>query len=48
MANNKRPAFLTMTVDGGQWSALYPNFLTPWDRAPVYSENEVELAPKPI
>jgi len=48
MADNKRPAFLTLTVDQGKWSASYPSLPTRWERAPVYSGQEVGLAPKPI
>lgn len=31
MANNKRPAFLSLTVDRGKWSASYPSLLIPWE-----------------
>jgi len=48
MADNKRPAFLTLTADGGKWSASHPSLLTHWERAPVYSRQEVGLASKPI
>jgi hypothetical protein len=38
MADNKRPVFLTFTLDEGEWSASHPSFLTPLEKAPVYNE----------
>jgi len=39
-------AFLTLALDGGQWSASCPGLFTPWERAPVPIGQKARWAPK--
>jgi hypothetical protein len=42
-------SFLTLALDGGEWSASHPGSVLPWEKdPPIPTEQEAGWAPEPV